>query len=201
MRQLDLNMKANLIKQELMKCPSTCSDQSSSSRPRTARSAKSDNSVTRQEDSTDKFEEQSHTKKSRPRSLTFTLNKGDQSPSKKQKSGRSLSHGRNKSVDISRSSSSNSVASTSSKIFGKGQNHGMPEDFISYLREVQMPESVEIGRLQKLRQLLRNETVSWVDEFITKGGMGEIVGLLYRIIDIEWRYAQFELELHGVQVD
>lgn len=66
-----------------------------------------------------------------------------------------------------------------------------PEEYISYLREVQMPVSVEVGKLQKLRQLLRNETVAWVDVFITRGGMTEIVGLLYRIIQVEWRYVDF----------
>jgi hypothetical protein len=63
----------------------------------------------------------------------------------------------------------------------------VPDDFISYLKRVQKPQLVEVGRLQKLKQLLRNETVAWVDSFITKGGMAEIVSLLYRIIDVQWR--------------
>ncbi len=42
--------------------------------------------------------------------------------------------------------------------------------------------------MHKLRQLLRNETIAWVDSFITQGGMAEIIGLLHRTMDVEWRY-------------
>lgn len=66
----------------------------------------------------------------------------------------------------------------------KGQT---PDDFVSYLRKVRKPEAVEVGRLHKLRLLLRNETVAWTDEFIGQGGMEEIVGLLHRIMEVEWR--------------
>ena len=63
-----------------------------------------------------------------------------------------------------------------------------PSDFVHYLREIQKPEMVEVGKMHKLRLLLRNETVSWVDTFIADGGMDEIVQLLYRIMKVEWRY-------------
>ena len=53
---------------------------------------------------------------------------------------------------------------------------------------MQRPQDVEIGKLHKLRLLLRNETVDWVDTFIRQGGMTELVGLLYRIMEMEWRY-------------
>jgi hypothetical protein len=66
----------------------------------------------------------------------------------------------------------------------KGQH---ADDFVSYLRKVQKPELVEVGRLHKLRLLLRNETVAWTDEFIGHGGMEEIVSLLHRIMEVEWR--------------
>jgi hypothetical protein len=46
---------------------------------------------------------------------------------------------------------------------------------------------IEIGKMHKLRILLRNETVSWVDTFIADGGMDEIVQLIYRIMKVEWR--------------
>ncbi len=131
-------------------------------------------------------------RKSRPRSRTFTMSKGDSSPSKKQKPDRPPSRGRPKSSDLTPLTSAKSLTSAGPvqalSIFGKAAKAAVPDDFISYLTKVQAPETVEVGRLQKLRQLLRNETVVWVDEFITRGGMAEIVGLLYRIIGVEWRY-------------
>lgn len=63
----------------------------------------------------------------------------------------------------------------------------VPEDFILYFRKTPKPEEAEVGKLQKLRQLLRNETVAWVDTFITQGGMTEVIELLNRILGVEWR--------------
>jgi hypothetical protein len=54
---------------------------------------------------------------------------------------------------------------------------------------------VEVGKMHKLRLLLRNETVQWVNDFITEGGMDEIVQLLYRIMKMTWRYVSC-LPLH-----
>ena len=58
------------------------------------------------------------------------------------------------------------------------------------------PQQLEVGRIQKLRQLLLNETVAWVDTFISDGGMIELVNLLYRIIDIQWREDHEDNLLH-----
>jgi hypothetical protein len=63
-----------------------------------------------------------------------------------------------------------------------------PSDYVAYLRKVQKPELVEVGKLHKLRLLLRNETVAWIEDFIQQGGMHEIVALLNRIMEVEWRY-------------
>jgi hypothetical protein len=122
--------------------------------------------------------------KTRPRSLTFTISKGESSPTKKHKSGSSHSHKRNKSVEMPRPPSSRSLAASGSMSAITSD----PTDFIHYLREVQKPEIIEVGKLHKLRILLRNETVAWVDSFISHGGMDEIVELLYRIIKVEWRF-------------
>lgn len=59
------------------------------------------------------------------------------------------------------------------------------------MKEVQKPEIVEVGKLHKLRILLRNETVTWVEFFISVGGMDELVKLLYRILKVEWRLVPF----------
>ena len=127
-------------------------------------------------------------KKSRPRSLTFTRSK-DSVPAKKE---RPVSHSRMKSTDTASSansqSSNTSGAAQTFSFINRVPKTPVPEDYISYLHKVQKPQLMEIARIQKLRRLLRNETVSWVDEFITKGGMAAMVNLLYRIIDVEWRY-------------
>lgn len=126
-------------------------------------------------------------KKSRPRSLTFTLSKGDQSPAKRQRSG---SH-QSKSGDFPPSASPKSSISTNPKhsisLFSKTDKFALPEQIIAYLHKVRALQSVEVGKVQKLRQLLRNETVGWVETFVAQGGMTEVVDLLYRIVAVEWR--------------
>ena len=69
----------------------------------------------------------------------------------------------------------------------KAPQHNSPADFVTYLRTVQAPEKVEVGKLHKLRLILRNETVTWIEDFIGQGGMEEVVGLLHRIMAVEWR--------------
>ncbi|KAH9842253.1 Diaphanous GTPase-binding Domain [Teratosphaeria destructans] len=72
----------------------------------------------------------------------------------------------------------------------------VPHDYISYLKKNQDPTTIEVGRLHKLRILLRNETVAWVDSFISLGGMTEIVGLLHRTMKVEWREEHEDQLLH-----
>ena len=137
-------------------------------------------------------------KKSRPRSLTFTLSKSELSPSKKQKSERPSSHQRTKSGGLTPSASSTSLKSDSAgqgfAFWSKASKPAVPDDYISYLKKVQQPEVVEVGKVHKLRQLLRNETVDWVNTFIIQGGMIELVELLYRINKVEWRYVNISKE-------
>lgn len=131
-------------------------------------------------------------KRARPRSRNFTLHKGENSSSKKLKSSSATTSSRVKSTDLASDGNSSSLASLNPNTAIKGafrskSKHSIPEDFIAYLRKVHKLESFEIAKLHKLRQLLRNERVSWVDSFITLGGMDEIVGLLTRIMAVEWR--------------
>ncbi|TKA33910.1 hypothetical protein B0A54_15090 [Friedmanniomyces endolithicus] len=63
----------------------------------------------------------------------------------------------------------------------------LPADYIKYLQTNRDATKIEVGRLHKLRILLRNETVAWVDSFLALGGMTEIVSLLHRIMGLEWR--------------
>src|SRR3569833_2259909 len=137
-------------------------------------------------------EKQAKTKHSRVKSLT--LSKGGSkttptSPTKKKAEGTLGRHLRTKSsesVVIERPSSSSGTASNTG-ILSKLKNHQAPNEFVSYLRKVQKPELVEVGKLHKLRLLLRIETVAWTEDFFRQGGMKEIVGLLHRIMEVEWR--------------
>ena len=196
MRSLDTNIKADFIKKDKSGSGSASSAEGVlllASRPSTGKRSQTDVATTyNTEESIDPTGSTESPKKSRPRSRTFTFNKNSQSPSKKQKSERPTLHQRNKSGGLTPSASSTSLvfdgAAQGSTVFNKVNKPADPEDYISYLRRVQAPESVEVGKIHKLRQLLRNETVAWIDTFIMQDGMTELVELLYRIIKVEWRW-------------
>lgn len=142
------------------------------------------------------------TKRSRARSRTFTFSrgrkeeKGEGSPSKKQ---RSQSRSRPTSIIIPTANASKTdlTPTTPTGSFGrKSAPPALPADYILYLRQNQDPTKVEVGRLHKLRILLRNETVAWVDAFITQDGMLEIVNLLKRTMALEWREDHEDQLLH-----
>ncbi len=209
MRALDTNIKADFLKQD-RSGPSSAAkaDESmpprlgemSTSRPSSwGRSKTDDGLVDGGPDELDPAGANDSPRKSRPRSRTFTLTKG-RSSSKKQKAERPPSGGRPVSTDFTPSAASNSAtpsaAAQALSFVTKLAKPLGPEDYIHYLRRVPLPASVEVGKMHKLRQVLRNETVAWVDVFITKGGMTEIVGLLYRIIKVEWRYADLTTASH-----
>lgn len=139
--------------------------------------------------------------RSRPRSIIASMSRReDGSPKKKSKAEqgpRSRSKTRPKSIDLSRGNLSKAMSSTTSLVnLTSPDSASTPGDFIHYLREVQKPELVEVGKLHKLRILLRNESVTWTDTFVTKGGMDEVLQLLYRIIKIEWREEHEDNLLH-----
>ncbi|KAI1337061.1 armadillo-type protein [Xylariaceae sp. FL0016] len=149
-----------------------------------------------------KDNDDSKTKKTRGRSFTLSRNRGPKSestsPVKKSKGegtlGRHFRSRSTESVASERPTSSGSGAGSS--ILSKIKLQQGPADYVSYLRKVQKPEVVEVGKLHKLRLLLRNETVAWTEEFIRQGGLEEIVGLLHRIMDVEWREEHEDALLH-----
>lgn len=194
MKALDTVVKADFIKHDKSESRSASSldglsSNTSNDRPLGKRSKTSDGVAGHDEVVPEMEGPGSPTKKARPRSRTFTFSKGDSSPSKKQKGERPLSQVSPHALTQSGSSKSltSNGATQALALINKAPKPAVPEDFISYLRKVQKPELVEVGRLHKLRQLLRNETITWVDFFITKGGMDEIVGLLHRTMEVEWR--------------
>lgn len=134
-------------------------------------------------------------KKKHMRGLSLTLgksaNKAPPSPTKKQRTDGNLGrHFRSKSTESlanERPTSSGETSTSGNGFFAKVKPQQRPADFVSYLHKAQKPELVEVGKLHKLRLLLRNETVAWTEEFIQQGGMKEIVELLHRIMAVEWR--------------
>ncbi|KAL2162057.1 hypothetical protein VTH06DRAFT_7842 [Thermothelomyces fergusii] len=148
----------------------------------------------------------SRTKKNKKRhsrglSLTIVRGGGNKSnpltPSKKKRDSSLGRHFRTK--------SSESVVSEPPSPYAPGYGTGflakvkgqqLPGDFVAYLQRVPQPELVEVGKLHKLRLLLRNETVAWTEDFIRQGGMKEIVELLHRIMAVEWREEHEDALLH-----
>ncbi|KAI0483908.1 armadillo-type protein [Xylaria cf. heliscus] len=145
---------------------------------------------------------QDQAKRSRGRSFTLSRNNGkksdSRSPTKKSKGESTLGrHFRSRSTESLASERPSSAGSSSGGgILSKMKSQQGPMDYVNYLRKVQQPESVEVGKLHKLRLLLRNETVAWTEEFIRQGGMQEIVALLHRIMEVEWREEHEDALLH-----
>ena len=207
MRDTMRNLKPEL-KTALMRGDRSGSESSTASmvlndiRP-TARSPRKTNADRPKSEDGEPKEGKRERSRSRPRSRIFTLTKRENnSPTKEEKpasSIRSRSKTRPKSVDMSaaRPTSSRSLGSSSSVVsLTAGDTKATPGDFIHYLREVQKPSLVEVGKLHKLRLLLRNESVAWTDHFVTKGGMNELVQLFYRITKVEWREEHEDNLLH-----
>lgn len=184
MRGLDVRIKRDFVKHDQTET-SPVDDRDSSSKSVLAqfKSGKGERSARkRAESSADdaSFDDDkgSPSKRSRSRSRTFTFSKRSRSNSRP----RSLMSLKNLS-----SSSVNSVGADKSLEARDRPQPAVPEDFTSYLKMEQKPQRVEVGKIHKLRLLLRNETVAWVDTFISCGGMTGLVGLLRRIMEVEWR--------------
>ncbi|KAJ5899675.1 hypothetical protein N7495_004419 [Penicillium taxi] len=189
MRSLDTNIKADFIQKDRIEngTPHSANGSDSSRRGR-GNESKDDRPQDRK------------ISRSHSRNHGFTL-RGSASPGKKPRPESGGSFHRPRSVDLSQPVGvyttlhpGGSVASFSD--VAAVDTAADPSDFVHYLREIQKPEMVEVGKLHKLRLLLRNETVSWVNGFITEGGMDEIVQLIYRIMKMEWREDHEDTLLH-----
>ncbi|KAJ5679278.1 Diaphanous GTPase-binding [Penicillium macrosclerotiorum] len=186
MRSLDTNIKADFIQKDRFENGTPHSAGAPDSRRGRGKESK---------DSQDR-----KGSRSRSRSRGFTFGRGSSSPGKKARPD-SGTFSRPRSVDLSQPvgvyttlSAAGSTASLSEA--AAVDTAADPSDFVHYLREIQKPEMIEVGKLHKLRLLLRNETVSWVDGFIAEGGMDEIVQLIYRIMKMEWREDHEDTLLH-----
>lgn len=182
MRSLDTNIKADFIQKDRTENGTPHSAGASESRRGRGKESKDDRRTEDRKGS-----------RSRSRSRGFTFGRGSSSPGKKARP-ESGTFSRPRSVDLSQPVgvyTALSAAGSSASLHEAAvvDTAADPSDFVHYLREIQKPEMVEVGKIHKLRLLLRNETVAWVDGFIAEGGMNEIVQLIYRIMKMEWRYA------------
>lgn len=195
MRGLDANIKRDFIKNDIKAgamSDNGDSETGSHVSNSTSKRSKRDRSQRRNEEKGAENEGNSmeehdspSKRRSRSRSRTFTFSKGDRSKkSRSQSRPRSLMSLRNLS-----SSSVNSIGLDGSSESKDGaRRRADPDEFVGFLKDGTAPEKIEVGKLQKLRRLLRHESVAWVDEFIGEGGMDAVVGLLQRIMKVEWRY-------------
>jgi hypothetical protein len=166
----------------------------------------------------------SPTKRSRPRSRTFGSSKEDKaassqtapnSPTKKQKNGEErqiigkilFPPGSNSSLPTNGPPSPTMVASLTPeewvgwlKEAGKRRNFGVG----LFAEEIggSMPEyerhmkDVEVAVLHKLRLVLRNETLRWVEAFTKLNGMEAIWAMVERVLGVEWREEHEDNILH-----
>ena len=193
MRNLKPDVKIGLIKGNRVGSGSSLTS-TAAELPEVRSSARS---TTREVQSSQGEDVRKHSRsRSRPRSRILTLSKRDDaSPAKKESSFRPRSKSRPRSVDMSAHSKApgNAIVTTGP---GSPDSTSVPGDFIHYLREVQKPELVDVGKVHKLRILLRNETVSWTNAFVNKGGFEELVQLLQRTMQVEWREEHEDALLH-----
>ncbi|KAL6708987.1 hypothetical protein ACN47E_002114 [Coniothyrium glycines] len=198
MRTLKLEVKADFVRMHKLDTPSASRAPSSHSsigeatRPMRSR----DGSIEENRDTSERPTSGNSTKRERPRSRTFTFNRSD-SPTKKQKGEANDRKASAKTNPIPKSPSTRSLVSNASdRSVSGGAKSVKADEFIAYLKKTTQPQKVEVGKLHKLRLLLRNETVDWVNNFIQAGGMSELVGLLHRIMEIEWREDHEDTLLH-----
>ncbi|KAJ5205896.1 Diaphanous GTPase-binding [Penicillium cf. griseofulvum] len=190
MRSLDTNIKADFIQKDRTENIPPLSAGTGDSRRGRGKESKEDSQPQDRKGS-----------RSRSRSRGFALAKGPSSPGKKLRRDSEASSRRPRSVDLSQPvgvyTTLSANASTATLADAAAVDTAAdPSDFVHYLREIQKPEMVEVGKMHKLRLLLRNETVQWVNDFITEGGMDEIVQLLYRIMKMTWREDHEDTLLH-----
>ncbi|KAL9093143.1 MAG: hypothetical protein Q9159_000502 [Coniocarpon cinnabarinum] len=131
-------------------------------------------------------------RKSRSRSRTFAFNRRDWSKKPRSQSRpRSLISLKNpSSLSVAMNTVDNSRDSEDS------QRRLEPDAYVNTIRSSGSLEKIEVGRVQKLRRLLRHESISWVDDFVAEGGMDALVDMLRRIMKIEWREEHEDILLH-----
>jgi hypothetical protein len=203
MRNLKPDVKAGLMKGERVGSGSSTGSGPATEVRSSARSPQKKENERPKSEGEDSKDGKRPRSRSRPRSRIFTMSKRDEAPpestDRPASSSRSRSKSRTKSADLNNCKPTLTKAMSSTVSLASlhpADSSATPGDYIHYLREVQKPALVEVGKLHKLRILLRNESISWTDHFVSKGGMDELVQLFYRISKIEWREEHEDNLLH-----
>lgn len=185
-------------------------------RPKTAGSSTDVRPKSKGKDSADA----SPSKRSRPRSRTFGSSKdkdvvpAPSSPTKRQKGGAEDPFAKGKNLF---------PPTSTSAIPGHGPPSPttiatlQPDEWVKWLKEAgkrrnfghglfaentEMPQyekhmqDVEVAVLHKLRLVLRNETLRWVESFTKQGGMEAIWSMVERVLGVEWREEHEDNILH-----
>jgi hypothetical protein len=64
-----------------------------------------------------------------------------------------------------------------------------PEVFVQWLKSYKSTDiNMDVGRVKKLRMLLRNEVTTWVADFLDAGGYVRILERIQDLLDVEWRW-------------
>lgn len=196
MRSLDDRIKADLVKYNRNETPTPKPEPVEALKSSFWKSLKPNEAaanhrrgLSQPDDHTSEFCDASNSpsKRHRSRSRAPVPVKNDSSPSKRVRScsrSRSLFSLRNlSSTTLHTTASSEGITSVKEM----PAPLSTPDEFVRYLHAEPEPPKVEIGKMHKLRLLVRNETVEWVEDFIVRSGMELLLTLLERIVQIEWR--------------
>jgi hypothetical protein len=201
MRTLKIEVKADFVRTHKLDTPrlSTASipsigESEGKGIPKLQPTTKTRNDSAQEAFSTSQTSNSDGTKRERPSSKSFTFRSN--SPTKKSRATEMGTTARPSPIPKSPSSRSLSSDAASNRSVSNSSKTVKSTEFINYLRKNIKPQDVEVGKLHKLRLLLRNETVEWVNTFIQDGGMLELVALLHRIMEIEWREDHEDTLLH-----
>ncbi|KAF3040514.1 hypothetical protein E8E12_007570 [Didymella heteroderae] len=201
MRTLKIEVKADFVRTHKLDTPrlSTTSipsigEAEGKSIPKLQPSTKTRNDSAQEEILTSQASKADGTKRERPTSKSFTFR--STSPTKKSRATELGTTAKPSPIPKSPSSRSLSSDAASNRSVSNSSKTVKSAEFINYLKKNTKPQEVEVGKLHKLRLLLRNETVEWVNIFIQDGGMLELVALLHRIMEIEWREDHEDTLLH-----
>ncbi|KAI9806775.1 MAG: hypothetical protein M1825_006232 [Sarcosagium campestre] len=213
LRDLDANIKADLIRQDKVESAAatarqvhpTSEDCNVTARPMTGSSHTAEVSPMSSPHPNDvpSFGQSKKHKKTRSKAFSFSKSGKDAGILSLKKKGSNSSIGNSIKKTFCRSRNG-SMASLTSSICLDGTSDTVvtksslttPDEFVAYLKHPQPPQQIEVGKIHRLRLVLRNERVSWVECFIHLNGMTHLVAMLRSVMSLEWREDHEDQLLH-----